>query len=229
MTGIAGFDAATGGGIPQGTRTILYGPPGTGKTVFALQFLWAGLRAGETVACNASDRPFGQVRDYFGSFGWDVAPFEQAGKLIPLQSFAHFAEQPRADGIDVVRPDELDDLRATCQKLSARGVSRFALGEQSQVAFSIVPMASVSATSAWMVDWAFRSKASVIEVVTATQVDIEGHKGWSLSLKAAQNIIQFRLQGGRREIRILKMEGVTHPLEWVPIEIGPTGIEMGVA
>ena len=43
-TGISGFDAITGGGLPRGRTTLLAGGPGTGKTVFALQFVTYGAR-----------------------------------------------------------------------------------------------------------------------------------------------------------------------------------------
>jgi len=43
-TGIAGFDAITGGGVPARRTTLLVGGPGSGKTIFALQFLVHGAR-----------------------------------------------------------------------------------------------------------------------------------------------------------------------------------------
>jgi KaiC/GvpD/RAD55 family RecA-like ATPase len=227
-TGIAGFDAATGGGLPAGTRTVIYGPPGTGKTVFCLQFLWAGLRAGENVAYNAADRPFPQIRRYFESFGWDPAPYEREGKLVALQTFPHFDEASREPGVDYFVPANLEDLRAASGRLEARQVTRLVAGEYSQALFSVVPAPTLAPIGPWLVDWAFRRNVAVLEVVTATQMDLEGYKGWSLSLKSAQNVIQFRMQGGRREIRILKLEGSSHPLEWVPMEITASGIEMGV-
>jgi circadian clock protein KaiC len=46
-TGIAELDAMMGGGIPAGNSLVLAGPTGTGKTTFAMQFVAAGLRAGE--------------------------------------------------------------------------------------------------------------------------------------------------------------------------------------
>jgi circadian clock protein KaiC len=227
-TGIAGFDAATGGGLPAGTRTVLYGPSGTGKTVFCLQFLWCGLQAGESVAYNAADRPFAQIRRYFESFGWDTAPHERAGRLIAMQTFPHFEPGAREPGVQYIVPTGLDDPCVAGGKLESSHITRFVAGEYSQALYSVVPAERLVPIGQCLVDWAYRRNVAVLDVVTATQIDLEGYKGWSLSLKSAHNIIQFRLQGGRREIRILKLEGSSHPLEWVPIEIKPTGIEMGV-
>lgn len=46
-TGIAGLDAMLGGGFLVGDGTLVAGSPGTGKTTLALQFIAAGIRAGE--------------------------------------------------------------------------------------------------------------------------------------------------------------------------------------
>ncbi|MDP9339930.1 MAG: circadian clock protein KaiC [Acidobacteriota bacterium] len=42
LTGIAGFDEVTGGGLPAGRPTIVCGGPGCGKTMFAMEFLVRG-------------------------------------------------------------------------------------------------------------------------------------------------------------------------------------------
>ena len=42
LTGIAGFDEMTNGGVPRGRPTIVCGGPGCGKTMFALEFLVRG-------------------------------------------------------------------------------------------------------------------------------------------------------------------------------------------
>ena len=48
LTGVAGLDEMMSGGIPVGDSLVLAGPTGSGKTTFAMQFVAAGLRAGET-------------------------------------------------------------------------------------------------------------------------------------------------------------------------------------
>jgi circadian clock protein KaiC len=46
-TGVVGLDEMMGGGISAGDSLVLAGPTGTGKTTFAMQFVAAGLHAGE--------------------------------------------------------------------------------------------------------------------------------------------------------------------------------------
>jgi RecA/RadA recombinase len=62
-TGIEGFDAVTGGGLPRNRTSLILGGPGGGKTVFALQTLVNGARQfGEEKA-----RAFRATLDYIAS------------------------------------------------------------------------------------------------------------------------------------------------------------------
>jgi circadian clock protein KaiC len=45
--GVAGLDPMMGGGVPEGTATLVLGSSGTGKTILGLHFLAAGLTRGE--------------------------------------------------------------------------------------------------------------------------------------------------------------------------------------
>lgn len=57
-TGITGLDELMGGGIPAGDSLVLTGPTGSGKTTFAMQFVLAGIRAGESaVVAVFEERP----------------------------------------------------------------------------------------------------------------------------------------------------------------------------
>jgi circadian clock protein KaiC len=47
---IAGLDSLLGGGLEEGTSTIIGGPPGTGKSTLAAQFVSAALHRGEKAA-----------------------------------------------------------------------------------------------------------------------------------------------------------------------------------
>ena len=46
-TGVGGLNDILSGGLPSGQMYLLEGDPGTGKTTLAMQFIIAGVQAGE--------------------------------------------------------------------------------------------------------------------------------------------------------------------------------------
>jgi circadian clock protein KaiC len=51
-TGIPGLDALAFGGLPRGRTTLLAGTTGSCKTLFAVQFLAAGLTRSDSPGCS---------------------------------------------------------------------------------------------------------------------------------------------------------------------------------
>jgi circadian clock protein KaiC len=78
-TGIADLDRILGGGLPRGRLYLVHGTPGAGKTTLALQFLLAGVRAGETGLYITLSESQEELEDVMQSHGWtitDIAIFE---------------------------------------------------------------------------------------------------------------------------------------------------------
>src|SRR3954465_9639849 len=81
-TGIPSFDIIAKGGLPINRTTLLSGTAGSGKTVFAVQFLAAGIRdAGEAGVFVTFEESADDIRKNMASFGWDLAQWEREGKL----------------------------------------------------------------------------------------------------------------------------------------------------
>jgi circadian clock protein KaiC len=78
---IAELDSLLGGGIEQGSSTLLLGPAGTGKTTFALQFGAAAVRRGEKAALFAFDEEIGLLFHRTRSMGLDLEAMQRAGSL----------------------------------------------------------------------------------------------------------------------------------------------------
>ncbi len=76
-TGIAGFDAITGGGLPRSRAALLTGGPGSGKTIFALQFLAHGARhCGEPGIFVAFEETPERLVANVRGFGWKLAELQ---------------------------------------------------------------------------------------------------------------------------------------------------------
>lgn len=82
LTGIAGLDEITGGGLPRGRTTLLAGGAGSGKTILSLQFLVHGAAGGKEPGIfvafeETSQRIIGNAE----GFGWDLPHLQETNKL----------------------------------------------------------------------------------------------------------------------------------------------------
>ena len=80
-SGIAELDALLGGGIEQGSSTLVLGPAGTGKSLFTIQFAAAAMRRGEKVAMFVFDEELGLLFDRMRQLGLDLEAWRDAGLL----------------------------------------------------------------------------------------------------------------------------------------------------
>lgn len=80
-SGIAGLDSMIGGGMIRYSSTLVAGRPGTGKKIFGLQFIYHGLKAGESgMIITFEDSPHQLLMDA-KHHGWDMEPFIANGML----------------------------------------------------------------------------------------------------------------------------------------------------
>ena len=129
-TGIEGLDDILNGGLPRNHLYLLEGDPGTGKTTIALQFLLAGLAAGEKglyVTLSESKRELEAVA---ASHGWDLTP-------VPIFELAPSEEQltPEAQ-YTVFHPSDLelsDTTNSVLQQVEKIGPQRVVFDSLSEL------------------------------------------------------------------------------------------------
>jgi len=78
---VAELDALLGGGVEQGSSTLILGPAGTGKSLFALQFVAAAVRRGEKAVLFVFDEELGLLFDRMRVMGIDLEGMTEAGGL----------------------------------------------------------------------------------------------------------------------------------------------------
>jgi circadian clock protein KaiC len=84
-SGIVGLDSLVGGGIEQGSSTVLIGPAGAGKSLISLQFICEAVRQGGKAAMFVFDEEIGLLFDRAKPLGFDLAAMRDAGKLSVTQ------------------------------------------------------------------------------------------------------------------------------------------------
>jgi circadian clock protein KaiC len=80
-TGVIGFDELVEGGFPSGSAVLVSGAAGTGKSIFALQFLVEGAKAGEKGLYITFEQNDKELIEQAKQFGWDLDSFTKNGKL----------------------------------------------------------------------------------------------------------------------------------------------------
>jgi circadian clock protein KaiC len=78
-SGVAGFDEITGGGLPRGRVSVVLGGPGCGKTIFALQGLVTGAKAGEPGLFVTFEESPAQILKDMKHFSWGLTGLQGEG------------------------------------------------------------------------------------------------------------------------------------------------------
>jgi circadian clock protein KaiC len=78
---VEGLDALLGGGVEQGSSTLILGPAGTGKSLFSLQFIAAAVKRGEKAALFLFDEEIGLLFDRMRTMGFDLQAMRDSGGL----------------------------------------------------------------------------------------------------------------------------------------------------
>jgi circadian clock protein KaiC len=84
-SGIAALDGLLGGGLEQGSSTLLLGPAGSGKSSLALQFVSETVRRGDNAALFIFDEELGLLFERAKPLGFDLKAMRDSGRLSIVQ------------------------------------------------------------------------------------------------------------------------------------------------
>jgi circadian clock protein KaiC len=152
-SGIKEFDALLGGGIEEGSSTLISGPPGTGKSSLAVQFVKAVTKQGERAAMFLFEESFNTLLNRCKDIGLDLREPYKSGLLTVHQidpaemspgEFTHAVCRVADNGAKVVVIDSLNGylnampearfltthLHEVLTYLGQRGVATFLVGVQ---------------------------------------------------------------------------------------------------
>ena len=221
-TGISSFDVISKGGLPRNRTTLISGTAGSGKTIFAVQFLAAGIEAGKSGVFVTFEESAADIRENMLSFGWDLARWEAEGKL----AFVDASPDPTIDTIEAGK-FELGALLARVQhavkKVGAERVSVDSLG----AVFSQFSDTSTVRTELFRIASALKG-LGVTAIMTAERTEDYGPIArFGVEEFIADNVMILRnvLEGEtrRRTIEILKFRGCDHQKGEYPFTIVPDG------
>lgn len=209
-TGIEGFDDITLGGLPANRVTLVTGSAGAGKTVFAAQFLAAGIEQfGESGVFVTFEEPPAEIVRNVAGLGWDVDAWVDA------QDWAFVDASPEPEARDTFAgPFDLDGLLVRVEHaIRKTGARRVAIDSTSAVFASYPQPATVRRDL-------FRLSRRLMEMGVTGIVTAE-RPGTSESLSRhgveeflADNVVVLRNRHDgvlrQRTVEVVKLRGVAH-------------------
>jgi circadian clock protein KaiC len=217
-TGIASFDLIAEGGLPRHRTTLISGTAGSGKTVFAVQFLAAGIANGESGVFVTFEEPPGDIRQNMRSFGWDLGRWEQDAQLAIVDA------SPDPD-TEVVESGSFDlgallaRVENAVRKVGATRVAIDSLGAM----FSQFSDQSIVRRELFRIASALK-QMGVTAIMTAERTDDYGPIArFGVEEFIADNVMVLRNvlddEKRRRTIEILKFRGTDHQKGEFPFTI----------
>lgn len=215
--GIPELDEMLGGGLREGTLTLVSGPTGSGKTLLALKFLIEGVSQGEQGVFVSFEESAYQLQSAAAELGWDIGTFLRSGRL----------------DIRFISPVELDvDKHASeiMEMITQARAERFVIDSISSFERSVAEMSKYK-DYLWAIGQLLR-RQHVTAILTALNEDPFSPLVVSKSQISliADNIIFLRYVEDRAGIRkvlgILKTRGSNHDKDLREYEITSNGISI---
>jgi circadian clock protein KaiC len=221
QTFIPGFDLLADGGLPKGRTSLVSGTAGSAKTVFAAQFLAAGiLHAGETGVFVTFEEEANDIRRNMKGFGWEIDRWEGEGKW----AFVDASPEPGRE-IMVAGGYDFGALLARVEHAIGKvGAKRLAMDSIGAI-FTQFTDRSIVRRELFRIGAAIR-RMGVTAVLTAERIDEYGDIArFGVEEFVADNVIILRnvleAEKRRRTMEILKFRGTGHQKgEW-PFTIAP--------
>ena len=219
-TGIPSFDVIAKGGLPVNRTTLVSGTAGSGKTVFAMQFLAAGIAQGEPGVFVTFEESPADIRTNMRSFGWNLEQWEHDG----LFTMVDASPDPEVEIIESGTFD-LGALLARVQnavkKIKATRVAVDSLG----AVFAQFRDQSIVRRELFRIASALKNMG-VTAVLTAERPNDYGPIArYDVEEFIADNVMVLRNvledENRRRTIEILKFRGTDHQKGEVPFTIVP--------
>uniref|UniRef100_A0A7J3ZKM0 UPF0273 protein ENM78_04315 n=1 Tax=Fervidicoccus fontis TaxID=683846 RepID=A0A7J3ZKM0_9CREN len=225
-SGIPGLDELLYGGIPKRNIVLLSGGPGTGKTIFGQQYLYKGLQMGEAGVLVVLEEHPVQARRNMSAFGWDVKPYEEAGRFAIVDAFTGgVGEAARRERYIVRSVDDMAEfLDVVKDAVKDAGAERVVIDSVSTLYLTRPAMARSILLQLKRVLAGLGTTALFISQVSVTE---RGFGGPGVE-HAVDGIIRLDLDEIEgelvRSLIIWKMRGTKHDMKRRPFSITDEGI-----
>jgi len=223
LTGIAGLDQVTEGGLPEGRCTLVCGPAGSGKTILALEFLVRGAtefnEPGVFIALEESGK---DLTENVASMGFDLASLCARKKIVMDYVIIERSEMEESGEYDLT--GLFVRLEAAIKAVGAKRVVLDTL-EALFAGFSSpsILRAELRRLFSWL------KSRGITAVITAETGDGKlTRQGIEEYVADCVLLLDHRVenQASIRRLRIVKYRGTMHGTSEYPFLIGATGFSV---
>lgn len=220
-THIPGFDLIADGGLPKGRTSLVSGTAGSAKTVFATQFLAAGiLQAAENGVFITFEETAQDIRRNMKGFSWEIERWESDGKW----AFVDASPEPGLETL-IAGSYDFGALLARMEHAVGKVGARRLVMDSIGAIFTQFTDRSTVRRELFRIAVALR-RMGVTSLLTAERTEEYGDIArFGVEEFVADNVIILRnvleAEKRRRTVEILKFRGTGHQKgEW-PFTISP--------
>jgi len=223
--GVRGFDVISEGGVPKGRTTLLSGTSGSGKTIFAVEFLWRGIKEyNENGVFVTFEETPNDICKNVRSMGWDLKTLEKEGK------FAFVDASPSPDDNVAVGDYDFGALVArilhAIKKVNAQRVSIDSI----TALFPQYKDTGIIRRELFRIGAALK-RIGVTTIISSERLQEYGDVArFGVEEFVSDNVIVLRNvldeEKRRRTIEILKFRGTLHQKGEYPFTISPAGVRI---
>jgi KaiC/GvpD/RAD55 family RecA-like ATPase len=219
-TGISTFDEITDGGLSKGSVNLVLGGAGSGKTIFSLQFLYTGLKNGETCMYLTFEEKKDDLYRNMLKVGFDLKKYEDSGKFIFVEYTPEQVKTMIEEGGGTL---ESMVSKKNINRLVIDSITSFELLFETELEKREAALALFDIIKRWKCTTFLTTEKelSINDLISGSESAME------FEVDSVILIFYLRLDGNRnRLIEVLKMRGTKHSRKIYSMEITSQGIQI---
>lgn len=220
LAGISRFDELCNGGFNKNSVNLIVGGAGSTKTIFSIQFLFTGLKLGETCMYITFEEKKEELYRDMLKIGIDLEGYEKIGKFIFVE---YSPEKVRAMLEEGGGTLESLVCKSKINRLVIDSVTSFELLFESELAKREAALALFDMIKSW--------KCTVLLTMEKelTKEELSSGSESPMEFEVDSVVLLFFLRiAGRRQrlLEVLKMRGTKHSKFVYPFDVTNRGIEI---
>lgn len=218
-TGIPGMDEIMEGGLEENSINLIAGSTGTGKTILAMQFLVNGIiKNNEPGIYITFEEPKAEIFRNMARFGWDLAKFEEEGKLIFLEYPPEHVRKLLAEGGGLI---EEAVEKSGAKRMVIDSISSFTMLYKDELEKREESLTLFELIRKWGCTSLFTCEDELHDLDYTISSELE------FEVDGVILLYNIRERGVRkRAMEILKMRGTNHLRKTINFEITDKGINV---